>query len=78
MKNILVKIHTKTYNVDIEQLYNDLVNALSITFRGCSKTGLVVAALEDIYKAYKEENYERIIQWAVQEGFDLDDYNIKE
>lgn len=62
--------------IDIESLYNDLVNALSITFRGCGKIGLVVAALEDIYNAYQEHNNERIIQWAVQEGFNLEDYYV--
>lgn len=63
--------------IDIESLYNDLVNTLSITFRGCGKIGLVVAVLEDIYNAHQEHNDERIIQWAIQEGFNLEDYYVQ-
>lgn len=62
--------------INIEQLYNDLINTLSITFRGSGKVGLVVAALEDIYNAYQEKNYDRIVEWAVQEGFNLEDYYV--
>ena len=63
-----------TTAIDVERLYNDLINILSITYRGCGKVGLVIAALEDIHNAYHDKNYERIVQWAVQEGFNLEDY----
>ncbi len=63
-------------SVDIDRLYHDLINALSITFRGSSKVGLTVAVLEDIYNAYQEKNYDRIVEWAVQEGFNLEDYYV--
>lgn len=62
--------------IDIERLYNDLINVFNITFRGSGKVGLVVAVLEDIYNAYQEENYDRIVEWAVQEGFNLEDYYV--
>jgi hypothetical protein len=63
-------------SVDVERLYNDLINALNITFRGSSKIGLAVAVLEDIYNAYQEKNYNRIVEWAIQEGFNLEDYYV--
>lgn len=62
--------------IDIERLYNDLINVLTITFRGSGKVGLVVAVLEDIHNAHQEKNYNRIIEWAVQEGFNLEDYYV--
>lgn len=62
--------------IDIERLYNDLINIFNITFRGSGKVGLVVAVLEDIYNAYQEENYDRIVEWAAQEGFNLEDYYV--
>lgn len=62
--------------IDIDRLYCDLINTLNITFRGSGKVGLVVAVLEDIYNAYQEKNYDRIIEWAVQEGFNLEDYYV--
>ncbi len=62
--------------IDIERLYNDLINVFNITFRGSGKVGLVVAVLEDIYNAYQEKNYDRIVEWAVQEGFNLEDYYV--
>lgn len=62
--------------IDIDRIYRDLINTLNITFRGSGKVGLVVAVLEDIYNAYQEKNYTRIIEWAVQEGFNLEDYYV--
>lgn len=62
--------------IDIDRIYYDLINTLNITFRGSGKVGLVVAVLEDIYNAYQEKNYNRIIEWAVQEGFNLEDYYV--
>ena len=62
--------------IDVERLYNDLVDILTITFRGSSKVGLIVAVLEDIYNAYQKKNYNRIVEWAIQEGFNLEDYYV--
>ena len=31
-----------------------------------------------VEQAWEEENYDRIIEWAVQEGFDITRYEIKE
>ena len=62
--------------IDIESLYNDSINALSITYRGCGKVELIITVLEDIYNAYHDKNYERIVKWASQAGFNLEDYYV--
>lgn len=62
--------------IDVEQLYNDLINTFNIMYRGCGKVGLIIAVLEDIHNAYHNKNYDRIVEWAVQEGFSLEDYYV--
>ena len=65
-----------TTAIDVEQLYNDLINTFSIMYRDCGKVGLIIAVLEDIHNAYHDKNYDRIVEWAVQEGFNLEDYYV--
>lgn len=62
--------------IDIDRLYNDIINALSITYRGCGKVGLIITVLEDIYNAYHDKNYEYIVEWAFKTGFNLEDYYV--
>lgn len=58
-------------NIDIEKLFKDLVN-----YWGTAPFGFVAAAIADAENAWLTENYERIIEWAVQEGFNLEDYYV--
>ena len=57
--------------IDVERLFKDLVN-----YWGTAPFGFVLAAISDAEQAWEEENYDRIIEWAVQEGFNLEDYYV--
>ena len=57
--------------IDIERLFRDLV-----AHWGTTPFGFVVAAITDAEAAWRQQNYDRIIEWAVQEGFNLEEYYV--
>jgi hypothetical protein len=57
--------------IDIERLFRDLV-----AHWGTAPFGFVVAAITDAEAAWRQQNYNRIIEWAVQEGFNLEEYYV--
>jgi hypothetical protein len=60
-----------TTAIDVERLFKDLVN-----YCGTAPFGFIIAAMADVEQAWEQENYDRIIEWAVQEGFNLEDYYV--
>jgi len=60
-----------TTDIDVERLFKDLVN-----YWGTAPFGFIIAAMVDAEQAWEQENYDRIVEWAVQEGFNLEDYYV--
>jgi len=60
-----------TTAIDVERLFKDLVN-----YWGTAPFGFIIAAMADAEHAWEQKNYNRIVEWAVQEGFNLEDYYV--
>lgn len=66
---VAIKYKGELINLDIDKLY-------SVTFSYFSqfKSGFCVSVAHTIAQAYKNESYTIIIEFAIQEGFDLYDF----
>ena len=59
--------------IDVTRLYDDLIEHF-----GTSPFGFKVGILGAIQTAYECGNYQRVVDLAVAEGFDLSNYEVDE
>jgi len=56
--------------INFDELYHDLMEYWTHV-----EQGFVINAMIDVQKAWEKQDYEAIVAWAIQEGFNLNDYS---
>ena len=57
--------------IEFDRLYHDLMEYWTHMAQG-----FVINAMIDVQKAWENQDFETLVEWAVQEGFNINDYYI--